>query len=142
LNSRKADQRLDRSVRNQPGVINAAARDRQPERRRFKAAAVTYGSPERIFRLIGGFSGNVHIAVTWRRRLASGRAMPAQRVEVAPRAFDGDPCFGRGIEELALEKRVAKPGVERLDEAVFPAAAGCDVGGLRADRAMQPLRTA
>ena len=39
------------------------------------------------------------------------------------------------MEDFAVEKLVAEPGIERLDEAVFPWAAGRDIGGLGADRA-------
>lgn len=69
----------------------------------------------------------------WSRRLVAERAVRAHRVEVAPPAFDDDLRFSEGIEDFAVEKLVAEPGVERLDEAVLPWAAGRDVGGLRAN---------
>ena len=68
-------------------------------------------------------------------RLVSKRAVRAHGVEVPPPAFDDDLRFGEGVEYLAVEEFVAQPGIERLDEAVLPGAAGCDVGGLRANRA-------
>ena len=70
-----------------------------------------------------------------RGRLVSERAMRADGVEVPPPAFYDDLRLGEGVEDLAVEEFVAHPGIERLDEAVLPRAAGCDVGGLGANRA-------
>jgi hypothetical protein len=52
---------------------------------------------------------------------------------VTPPAFDHDPCFGKRVENFAVEQLVTQARVETLDEAVFPGAARRDVGGLRAD---------
>lgn len=70
-----------------------------------------------------------------RGRLVSERAMGAHGVEVPPPAFDDDLRLREGVENLAVEEFIAQPGIERLDEAILPGAAGCDVGGLRANRA-------
>jgi len=48
-------------------------------------------------------------------------------------AFHDDPGLLERVEDLAVEKLVAQTGVEALDVAVLPWAAGSDVGGLRPD---------
>jgi hypothetical protein len=47
--------------------------------------------------------------------------------------FDHDLCLGQRVKDFAIQKFIAKPGVERLDEAVLPWTAWRDVGCLRAD---------
>jgi hypothetical protein len=61
--------------------------------------------------------------------------MRAYGVEVPPPALNDDLRLGESVEDLAVEQFVPQPGIERLDEAVLPGAAGRDVGGLRANRA-------
>ena len=51
--------------------------------------------------------------------------------------FDDHPGFLQRIENLAVEKFVAKLRVEAFAIAVFPRAARLDIGGLGADRAVQ-----
>ena len=60
--------------------------------------------------------------------------MRTHGVEVPPPTFDDDLRLRERIEDLAVEKFVAQPGIERLDEAVLPGASGRDIGGLGADR--------
>ena len=45
-----------------------------------------------------------------------------------PPALNDDLSFAQGVEDLAVEKFVAKTGIEALDEAVLPWAASFDVG--------------
>lgn len=52
---------------------------------------------------------------------------------MTPPAFHDDPGFLQRVEDLTVEKLVAQPGVEALDVAVLPWAAGRDVGSLRPD---------
>ena len=47
--------------------------------------------------------------------------------------FDHDLCLSQRVKDFAIQKFIAKPGVERLDEAVLPRTAWRDVGCLRAD---------
>ena len=55
--------------------------------------------------------------------------MRAHGVEVPPPAFDDDLRLREGVEDFAVKEFIAQSGVERLDEAVLPGAAGRDVGG-------------
>ena len=50
-------------------------------------------------------------------------------IVVAAPAFDDDLRLAERVEDLAIEKLVPQAGIEALDEAVLPWAAGCDVGG-------------
>ena len=52
---------------------------------------------------------------------------------MAPPALDDDLCLREGVEDFPVEKLVPEPGVERLDEAVFPRRSRRDVGRLRSD---------
>jgi hypothetical protein len=65
--------------------------------------------------------------------LSQNRAAVQDGAVVTPPAFDHDPCFGKRVENFAVEQLVTQARVETLDEAVFPGAARRDVGGLRAD---------
>jgi len=56
-------------------------------------------------------------------------------IVVATPIFDDHSGFLQGIENLAVEKFVAKLRVEAFATAVFPRAARLDIGGLGADRA-------
>ena len=47
-------------------------------------------------------------------------------------AFDDDLGLGERIEDFTIQKFVAKPGVEGLNEAILPRTSRHDVGGLRA----------
>ena len=47
-------------------------------------------------------------------------------------AFDDDLGLGERIKDFTVQKFIAKPGVERLDEAILPRTARHDLGGLRA----------
>jgi hypothetical protein len=49
-------------------------------------------------------------------------------------AFNYDLGFGERVEYLAVEEFIAKPRVERLDEAILPWASWRDVCRLRAHR--------
>ena len=55
--------------------------------------------------------------------------MRTERVVEAPPAFHDDAGFSESVEDFAIEQLVPKPGVEALDVAVLPRAAGLDVGG-------------
>src|SRR5437763_12267809 len=68
------------------------------------------------------------------RSPVADRGMRADPIVVTAPALDDDLCFALGVEELAIEQFVAQACVEALDKAVFPRAAGSDVGGLRSDR--------
>ena len=48
-------------------------------------------------------------------------------------AFDDDLGLGERIEDFTIQKFVAKPGVEGLNEAILPRTSRHDVGCLRAD---------
>jgi hypothetical protein len=56
-------------------------------------------------------------------------------IVMATPIFDDHPGFLQRIENLAVEKFVAKLRVEAFAIAVFPRAARLDIGGLGADRA-------
>src|SRR5215207_8060750 len=66
----------------------------------------------------------------WSRRAVAERGVRAHLIVVAPPALDHDLCLAQAVEDLAIEQLVAEPGIEALDEAVLPWAAGGDVGGL------------
>src|SRR3954467_4662591 len=67
------------------------------------------------------------------RRAASLVPRCCRSVAAATRfAPDGVPRTLTRIEDLAVEQLVAQPGVEALDVAVLPGAAGLDVGRLGA----------
>src|ERR1700751_1557279 len=59
--------------------------------------------------------------------------MRANHIVVLSPTLDDDFGFAQRVEDLAIEKLVAQPRVEALDEAVLPWAARRDVGGLCAD---------
>jgi len=52
---------------------------------------------------------------------------------MAPPAFDDDPSFSEGVEDLAIEQFIAKAGVEALDVAILPRTAALDIDSLGAD---------
>src|SRR5215203_4500613 len=58
----------------------------------------------------------------------------AHRVVVPSPALDDDLGLPQGVEDLAIEKLVPQPRIERLDVPVLPRRARSDVGGLGADR--------
>jgi hypothetical protein len=61
--------------------------------------------------------------------------MRPDRIVMPPPAFDDDLGFAQRVEDLAVEQLVAQARVKTFDEAVFPGAAGGDVGGLCTDSA-------
>jgi hypothetical protein len=54
-------------------------------------------------------------------------------VIMPPPAFDDDLCLLERIEYLSVQQFVAELRVEALSVAVFPGAAGLDIGGLGPD---------
>jgi len=60
--------------------------------------------------------------------------MRTHRVVVPSPALDDDLRLGERVEDFPIEQFVAKPGVEALDEAVFPRRSWRDVGRLGPDR--------
>ena len=58
--------------------------------------------------------------------------MRSHGVVMSSPAFDDDLGLGERIEDFTIQKFVAKPGVEGLNEAILPRTARHDVGGLRA----------
>src|ERR671917_1008416 len=70
----------------------------------------------------------------WSWRAVAERGVRAHRVVVASPALDHDLRLAQAVEDLAVQQLVTEPGVEALDEAVLPWAAGGDVGGLGAHR--------
>ena len=67
-------------------------------------------------------------------RPVANRGMWPDGIVVTAPAFDDDLRFTQRVEDLATEQFITQPRIETLDKAVFPRAAGRDVGGLRTDR--------
>ena len=68
----------------------------------------------------------------WSRGLVAQGSVRRHGVVMSSPAFDDDLALGERIEDFTIQKFIAKPIVERLDEAILSRAARHDVGGLRA----------
>ena len=60
--------------------------------------------------------------------------MRPHRVEVTSPGLDDYASLREGVEDLSVEKFIAQPCIEALDEAILPRTTWCDVGGLGTHR--------
>ena len=69
----------------------------------------------------------------WSRGLVAQGSVRRHGVVMSSPAFDDDLALGERIEDFTIQKFIAKPIVERLDEAILSRAARHDVGCLGPD---------